>query len=57
MREIFQANSTDRLLVVKQEIFLTDVTACFTSLKKIVQDMQLTHCNNFQLQMAQPSVR
>lgn len=37
---------------VKQEILLTDVTSCFNTLKRAVQDLQTAD-----LQMAQPTVR
>ncbi|KAI0788425.1 hypothetical protein C8Q75DRAFT_768428 [Abortiporus biennis] len=45
-----------RVYRVKQEIFLSDVTSCFNTLKKAVQDLH-TFNTDAQLQMAQPSVR
>ncbi|KAJ7487587.1 hypothetical protein B0H11DRAFT_2408492 [Mycena galericulata] len=42
---------------VKQEIFMTDVTNCVTSLKKVVQEMQCIATMGEQLQMAQPTAR
>ncbi|KAL0581624.1 R8 protein [Marasmius crinis-equi] len=46
-----------RVYKVKQELFLTDVTNCVTSLKKVVQDLQTTAAKERALQMAQPTVR
>ncbi|KAJ7630924.1 Rec8 like protein-domain-containing protein [Roridomyces roridus] len=46
-----------RVYKVKQEIFMTDVTNCVASLKKVVQEMQSAAKNGDQLQMAQPSAR
>ncbi|RDB28700.1 hypothetical protein Hypma_015537 [Hypsizygus marmoreus] len=46
-----------RVYKVKQEIFMTDVTNCFTSLKKVVQELQSAAVLDARLQMAQPSVR
>ncbi|KAF5317844.1 hypothetical protein D9611_014732 [Ephemerocybe angulata] len=45
-----------RVYKVKQEILLTDVTSCVTSLKKVVMEMN-TKVLDAQLQMAQTSVR
>ena len=45
------------LLAVKQEIFLTDVTNCVTSLKKVVQDLRSAAAQDGQLQMANPVAR
>ncbi|CCL99539.1 uncharacterized protein FIBRA_01557 [Fibroporia radiculosa] len=42
---------------VKQEIFLTDVTTCFTSLKKVVHEMHSSTEGSAGLQMGQPSLR
>lgn len=36
---------------------MTDVTACFNSLKKVVQELHSMSAADAQLQMAQPSVR
>ncbi|KAG1757590.1 Rec8 like protein-domain-containing protein [Suillus lakei] len=46
-----------RVYKVKQEIFLSDVTTCFNSLKKVVQEFRSMAASEAQLQMAQPSVR
>ncbi|KZT30569.1 hypothetical protein NEOLEDRAFT_1126157 [Neolentinus lepideus HHB14362 ss-1] len=46
-----------RVYKVKQEIFLSDVTTCFHSLKKAVQDFQSMTLSDAQLQMGQPTVR
>ncbi|KAJ7900331.1 Rec8 like protein-domain-containing protein [Mycena olivaceomarginata] len=43
-------------LLVKQEIFMTDVSNCVASLKKVVQEMQ-SIATGEQLQMAQPAAR
>lgn len=45
------------LFTVKQEIFLTDVTNCVTSLKKVVQDLRSAAAQNGQLEMANPVAR
>ncbi|KAI0961589.1 hypothetical protein AcV7_000653 [Taiwanofungus camphoratus] len=45
-----------RVYKVKQEIFLTDVTTCFNSLKKAVQEFH-TLSSSAELQMGQPSLR
>lgn len=42
---------------VKQEIFYGDVTTCFNTLKKAVQDIHTMTSAAAQLQMGQPSVR
>ncbi|KAK7064240.1 RNA cytidine acetyltransferase [Favolaschia claudopus] len=42
---------------VKQEIFMTDVSNCVASLKKVVTEMQFTAAMGEQLQMAQPAAR
>ena len=44
-------------LLVKHEIFLGDVTACFSSLKKVVQDIHAMSAAAASLQMGQPTVR
>ena len=41
--------------IVKQELFLADVTTCFTTLKKAVQEMRMPEAVD--LQMAQNSAR
>ncbi|KAG1749976.1 Rec8 like protein-domain-containing protein [Suillus paluster] len=46
-----------RVYKVKQEIFLSDVTTCFNSLKRVVQEFRSMAASEAQLQMAQPSVR
>lgn len=45
------------LLLVKQELFLSDVTSCFNSLKRVVQEFRSMAASEAHLQMAQPSVR
>ncbi|KAG2044865.1 hypothetical protein BDR03DRAFT_848367 [Suillus americanus] len=40
-----------------QELFLSDVTTCFNSLKRVVQEFRSIAASEAQLQMAQPSVR
>ncbi|TFK57093.1 hypothetical protein OE88DRAFT_1650669 [Heliocybe sulcata] len=46
-----------RVYKVKQEIFLSDVTTCFHSLKKAVNELQSMTLSDAQLQMGQPTVR
>ncbi|KAF9456189.1 Rec8 like protein-domain-containing protein [Collybia nuda] len=46
-----------RVYKVKQNILMTDVISCVTSLKKAVQDIKTTIAIDAQLQMAQSSVR
>ncbi|KAJ6575101.1 hypothetical protein B0H19DRAFT_1254715 [Mycena capillaripes] len=46
-----------RVYKVKQEIFMTDVSNCVASLKKVVQEMQSIAAAGEQLQMAQPTAR
>ncbi|KAF7347844.1 RNA cytidine acetyltransferase [Mycena venus] len=46
-----------RVYKVKQEIFMTDVSNCVASLKKVVQEMQSIAAAGEQLQMAQPAAR
>ncbi|KAJ7783773.1 Rec8 like protein-domain-containing protein [Mycena maculata] len=46
-----------RVYKVKQEIFMTDVTNCVASLKKVVQEMQSISMMGEQLQMVQPTAR
>ncbi|KAF8213061.1 Rec8 like protein-domain-containing protein [Mycena galopus ATCC 62051] len=46
-----------RVYKVKQEIFLTDVSNCVASLKKVVEQMQSTAAAGEQLQMAQPAAK
>ncbi|EJF66721.1 hypothetical protein DICSQDRAFT_151165 [Dichomitus squalens LYAD-421 SS1] len=48
---------SSNLMVVKQEIFLTDVTSCFNALKKAVQDFATLSAAAAELQMGQPSLR
>ncbi|KAF8974045.1 hypothetical protein BDZ97DRAFT_1912480 [Flammula alnicola] len=43
--------------LVKQEILMTDVTNCVTSLKKVVQDLRSSDALDAQLQMANPVAR
>ncbi|KAG2366517.1 hypothetical protein BDR07DRAFT_1274033 [Suillus spraguei] len=40
-----------------QELFFSDVTTCFNSLKRVVQEFRSMAASEAQLQMAQPSVR
>ncbi|KAG2159848.1 uncharacterized protein EDB93DRAFT_1074203 [Suillus bovinus] len=40
-----------------QELFLSDVTTCFNSLKRVVQEFRSMAASEAHLQMAQPSVR
>lgn len=44
-------------LLVKQDLFLTDVTNCVSSLKKVVEDMRSIGAQEGQLQMANPTAR
>ncbi|KAG6336668.1 hypothetical protein ID866_2415 [Astraeus odoratus] len=46
-----------RVYKVKQEIFMSDVTICFNSLKRVVQDLRSVTTSEALLQMSQPSVR
>lgn len=46
-----------RVYKVKQELFFSDVTTCFNSLKRVVQEFRSMAASEAQLQMAQPSVR
>ncbi|OCH96110.1 hypothetical protein OBBRIDRAFT_718943 [Obba rivulosa] len=46
-----------RVYKVKQEIFYTDVTTCFNSLKKAVQEFNSMTKGAAELQMGQPSLR
>ncbi|KAL6309946.1 hypothetical protein BKA93DRAFT_722097 [Sparassis latifolia] len=48
---------SSNLMIVKQEIFLTDVTTCFNSLKKAVQEFNSLSKGATELQMGQPSLR
>lgn len=43
-----------RVYKVKQEILMSDVTNCVTSLKKVVQDLRASGSTDGQLQMANP---
>lgn len=45
------------LNTVKQEIFMTDVANCVTSLRKVVQDMRSSGALDGQIQMANPVAR
>ncbi len=42
---------------VKEEIFFTDVTTCYNSLKKAVHELSAFSANSAELQMGQPSLR
>lgn len=42
---------------VKQEIFMSDVTTCFNSLKRVEHEFRSMTSSEGQLQMAQPSVK
>ncbi|KAF9229270.1 hypothetical protein BS17DRAFT_771250 [Gyrodon lividus] len=46
-----------RVYKVKQEIFMSDVTTCFNSLKRVVQEIRSMTSSEGELQMAQPSVK
>ncbi|KAF8807392.1 hypothetical protein BYT27DRAFT_7099303 [Phlegmacium glaucopus] len=46
-----------RVYKVKQEILMSDVTNCVTSLKKVVQDLRASGSASGQLQMANPVAR
>ncbi|KAF8078636.1 Rec8 like protein-domain-containing protein [Lyophyllum atratum] len=46
-----------RVYKVKQEMFMSDVTSCFTSLKKVVHESQCAAVMDARLQMPQASVR
>ncbi|THV04964.1 hypothetical protein K435DRAFT_961677 [Dendrothele bispora CBS 962.96] len=46
-----------RVYKVKQELFMSDVTNCVSSLKKVVQELQSKPVTDTMLQMAQPVVR
>ncbi|KAK7468886.1 R8 protein [Stygiomarasmius scandens] len=46
-----------RVYKVKQELFMTDVSNCVSSLKKVVQEFQSKAVTDVMLQMAQPVVR
>ncbi|KAF8905571.1 Rec8 like protein-domain-containing protein [Gymnopilus junonius] len=46
-----------RVYKVKQEIFLTDVTNCVATLKKVVQEFHSTGAANGDFQMQNPTVR
>ncbi|KAI1797908.1 hypothetical protein LXA43DRAFT_969106 [Ganoderma leucocontextum] len=48
---------SSNLMIVKQEIFLADVTTCFNALKKAVQDLSTLSAAATELQMGQPSLR
>ncbi|RPD62913.1 hypothetical protein L227DRAFT_497993 [Lentinus tigrinus ALCF2SS1-6] len=48
---------SSNLMIVKQEIFFTDVTTCSNALKKAVQDLSAISANAVELQMGQPSMR
>ncbi|KAH9944356.1 uncharacterized protein BXZ73DRAFT_87270 [Epithele typhae] len=45
------------LVLVKEDIFYADVTTCFNSLKKAVQEMTVVSASAAQLQMGQPTLR
>ncbi|KAF8560345.1 hypothetical protein OG21DRAFT_1502649 [Imleria badia] len=46
-----------RVYRVKQEIFMSDVTTCFNTLKRVEHEFRSMTSSEGQLQMAQPSVR
>ncbi|TFK93458.1 hypothetical protein K466DRAFT_594355 [Polyporus arcularius HHB13444] len=46
-----------RVYKVKEEIFFTDVTTCYNSLKKAVHELSAFSANAAELQMGQPSLR
>ncbi|KAH7910942.1 Rec8 like protein-domain-containing protein [Hygrophoropsis aurantiaca] len=46
-----------RVYKVKQEIFLTDVTTCSNSLKRVVQELRSIAATEAQLQMVHPTVK
>ncbi|EGN95724.1 hypothetical protein SERLA73DRAFT_76799 [Serpula lacrymans var. lacrymans S7.3] len=46
-----------RVYKAKEDIFMSDVTICFNSLKRVVQDLCSSNSAEAQLQMAQPTVR
>lgn len=46
-----------RVYVAKHEIFATDVTNCFTSLKKAVNELRMVGVPSESLEMASASVR
>ncbi|KAI0724582.1 hypothetical protein C8T65DRAFT_704409 [Cerioporus squamosus] len=48
---------SSNLMIVKEEIFFTDVTTCYNALKKAVQDLSAFSANAAELQMGQPSLR
>jgi hypothetical protein len=55
-KAIWRNLDLSNLIIVKQEIFLSDVTTCFNSLKKMVQELRSV-TSDTQLQMAQPCIR
>ncbi|PFH54464.1 hypothetical protein AMATHDRAFT_44 [Amanita thiersii Skay4041] len=46
-----------RIYKVKQDIFFSDVSACVTTLKKVVNELRAGTIGEAQLQMAQPTLR
>lgn len=46
-----------RVYRVKQDIYIADLTTCFNSLKRLVEDYRSSATSETQLQMAQPSVK
>ncbi|KAI6153604.1 Rec8 like protein-domain-containing protein [Pisolithus tinctorius] len=46
-----------RAVSSKQEIYIADLTTCFNSLKRLVEDFRSSATSEAQLQMAQPSVK
>lgn len=46
-----------RVYRAKQEIYIADLTTCFNSLKRLVEDFRSSATSEAQLQMAQPSVK
>ncbi|KAJ7169912.1 Rec8 like protein-domain-containing protein [Mycena filopes] len=60
LRQLLSSNlmiGVARVYKVKQEIFMTDVSNCVASLKKVVQEMQSVAAAGAQLQMAQPTAK
>ncbi|KAI6133050.1 Rec8 like protein-domain-containing protein [Pisolithus croceorrhizus] len=46
-----------RVYRIKQDIYIADLTTCFNSLKRLVEDYRSSTTSEAQLQMAQPSVK
>lgn len=56
-RLFYPNRTTVNVSSVKQEIFMSDVTTCFNSLKRVEQELRSMTALEGQLQMAQPSVK